>query len=75
MTKLTYTVRLATAPGESEAQRVPVLVNRKAPVTLTKVVENAIDRGRILGAKAAASRRSLGASRSSSTGRSLRASA
>ena len=55
MTKLTYTVRLATAPGETEAARVPVLVNRKAPVTLTKVVENAIDRGRILGAKAAAS--------------------
>ena len=53
-TRLSYTVRLSKAPGESEATPVPVLVNRRPPVSLTKVVENAIDRGLIVGPKASA---------------------
>ena len=53
-TRLSYTVRLSKAPGESAATPVPVLVNRRPPVSLTKVVENAIDRGLIVGPKASA---------------------
>ena len=53
-TRLSYTVRLSKAPGESAATPVPVIVNRRPPVSLTKVVENAIDRGLIVGPKASA---------------------
>ena len=52
--RLNYTVRMATAPGETVAKAVPVLVDRKAPVSLTRVVENAIDRGLIVGPKPSA---------------------
>ena len=53
-TTLTYAIRTATAPGEERSTQVPVIVNRKAPVSLTKVVENAIDRGLIVGPKTSA---------------------
>ncbi|MBP5510491.1 MAG: hypothetical protein J6Z49_06200 [Kiritimatiellae bacterium] len=53
-TTLTYAIRTATAPGETVPTLVPVIVDRKAPVSLTKVVENAIDRGLIVGPKTSA---------------------
>ena len=52
--KISFAVRPSTAPGESAETLVPVIVDRKPPVSLTKVVENAIDRGLIVGPKTSA---------------------
>ena len=52
--KISFAVRPSTAPGESAETLVPVIVDRKPPVSLTQVVENAIDRGLIVGPKTSA---------------------
>ena len=50
-TKLNYTVRETTAPGEASPSIVPVIVERVQPTSLESVVENCIDRGLIAGLK------------------------
>ena len=50
-TKLAYTVREVTAPGETQPQTVPVIVARSGSISLSKLISNAIDRGLIAGLK------------------------
>ena len=52
--KIAYAIRETKAPGETESALVPVVVDRRPPVSLTKVVEDAIDRALIVGPKAPA---------------------
>ena len=50
-TKLSYTVREMTAPGEETSSTVPVIVARAATLPLSRLIINAIDRGLIAGLK------------------------
>ena len=52
--KVAYTVREATAPGETGPRTVPVIVARAANVSLARLIEDAIDRNLIAGLKPSA---------------------